>query len=393
MFNESNFSIYIADKKSSIPPDLISYSMFESIHSVYTKGYIEIEDPTASIAEALLTMPGTKIKIELGGLQNLLNPEFVIKQDQMEGTSSGVMYTGTIQAPLIDSWYVEQRRGYSSYTGSASDVISRLLREYQINSMSDNTGTNRTWYQGGRTAAKFIEDDLLMHSYSANSQNTPLYGWKGLDGRFFLRSIRNLWEGKKPKMTLKYSNQSDPMLTPKTIISISRYSADLAEIKRTGKSVFYSVNDQGEIEEDNVSMGKVWTPKSQGTELLVDTMESGLKTEFFPWEGTETGDKEAYKARRIQQFRHNIFLDRFVLLIPYEGGLRAGDKIAIEIPPSIGSKNSNSERFSGDYLIEALEHIWDRSEKMLWSKLYIGRKFGKLPSRNVLKRKQGFSDA
>jgi len=380
-----DIEIFVNDREVEIMSTEFSFSQIDSIYNLFSSGVITFHDKSGLLQEFLMTMEGSKVQINYGINNDFNKCAYVVKKDALEETETRGFLNGMVDMSLVHEWYNFQEIESTAYKDRISNIIRGIAEGYDFKSVDVNdTGNNDIWYQPLITDAAFIVKHLLPNSFSNNSNNTPFFCYITSDNTFHFRNAGSLMSG-SPVDTIEYLMESKAELNPGAINAIKRWRDGSDKNRSLRARMIYKLNreDGGLIEEED-SMGLY--PQKNGFKLPI-LNDKGTYSSFLDldYEEKEIGRKENLKGYIAHTMRDTLFLDRFLVMIPFKPKIRSGDVIKLNIYSMQDEDGTKlSEHYTGNYVVEQSEHIWNGEEQKGFSKLILGRKYVRVPSTYIL---------
>lgn len=364
----------------------ISFSVIDSIYSLYNRMTVSIEDSMGLFQEAFLTSPGVVHEIDFGFGNDHVGGKFFIDQTQsLERITPGVM-AGRVDANLINSWAYGQSNKFTAYKDRISSIVDRIVSP-SFPVVKNDTGNLGTWLQPGMTDARFINEILLPNAFSKNSDGSPFYAWIGNDGNFNFRSFSAMMSTNSKK-TLYYRpfnatgklDATAKAQAQTTIMDIKPFSKP-APVKDQKTNFFYIDPKTGQAQKITDSL---LNHPSQTFDGPITPRVLSKQPGMIPMGVFSSGQQENLKGLQAFYYRDSLMLEKLLVLLPPNLSLCSGSKVTLEAILGHEDVVKHSTRHSGDYLVEMSEHLWSDREKMGFSKLLLSRKVQKVPSDTVI---------
>lgn len=364
-----------------VHPSNYSFSLTDSIYSLYNYGTASINDQTGLLQEYSAFEKGSEIVIDFGTKSHSLKGTFIVSKNKLEKTDSPNMLNGVIDIGLINSWYDYQEPISSVYKNRISEIVKRLIAGRFRNSEINDTSNMDTWYQTLVSNAKFIESVLLPNSYADNANNTPFYAFIQTGDIFNFRNFKSMMTSSSIE-ELVYTQPKPGVNFSNVIQSIKKLDEGLEEYRKYLSSDIYELDLSGELVSNRKSI-KDYFPEKKTIPILNATADP-KSYQFFPYASKQ--QKENREGQKLFFARKSLIIDRFMILIPFNPFYNSGKTIDLKIK-SYESPEAISSRFSGKYLIEVCEHIWDGKNNRAYTKLIIGRPAIDIPNKYTLKER------
>lgn len=369
------------------PADWVSFAISDSIHSLYSKMNLNINDKEGKIAELLLSNVGNVIEIKYGYEERpdvTVGGSFVVNQDMMGQTGEdSSIFSGPLDIYFFHEWFNQQSNISRSFQDSISNIVRRISREYNFNRVNiDRSGNFGFWYQPLISSAKFLTEILVPRSFSTQSDNTPFFCFIDVHGEFNFLSYKSMFSEDIFNYTYWPKSVGEDSKIDNFILSISRWSDTLQNIKKSINTTSYQIDNDGVFSKKMLNNEEFLTKSLLESYPVSNQIGNSLNysLDFYDYEGDED-----QKAKEVQLLKQSLFRDQFLLLVPFNPSIKAGKTINMDLVLPTESNDTFSSRFSGKYLVESTEHVWDGESKASVSKLVVSRKYSKIPNEYSLK--------
>lgn len=406
-FGNFEFELTINDKVQEIDPINFSFSIRDSIHKLFPEMSMEIMDVTGFLQEVMLFTEGMPVKLKYGLEQgNTISCPFGIVNEELPGTMTYDSIGGKVFFQCVHDWYYQQEVKGDAYEGRITEVIkNKLIDNYAFTNIDlirsggvtgwNDTGCENTWYRPLMNQKDFIEKILLPNAYSNNAFDSPFFCFIDSNNEFNFRNYHSMTSTdpvKKISM-LNFSRRPDidddsggtrieDGVGDRFIFSFKRWKTGAMITKKLrNRSLFLRDRETGEYEyaKDAISS---YPKQSQGyLPIMQDPLTSGVYDQNYKESGSML---ECQKGRKINSMKDSFFLERFVMTVPLDTTLRAGKLIEITLPLKIQQDTANSLNYTGKYLIESSDHVWESSSKFGYTQLVISRKFQSVPNTSLI---------
>ena len=193
----------------------------------------------------------------------------------------------------------------------------------------------------------------------------------------------------KSLKTISFTARKDEYASSEDIYSIRRWrdGSNLHKPLRHRAIFRISFEDGTLIEEEDFIYQYPTIPKNSVP--IVGNINLTTGYEFLEYSQSNIGRQENLLGRTNNTTIKGTFIEEFMSIIPFNPILTSGKKIDLEIYSitKSGENNKLSKSFSGSYIIEECEHVWDGVGKSGYTRLLLGRKFINLPSTYQIRSK------
>lgn len=384
-------NIYFNKQLVDINSSLYSFTISDSLYSLYSTGLFTLNDETGLLQEFLTTIPGQYLKIEFGAEDDLFAAPMVLNSEFTEEITHPGLLNGPVNMTLIHEWFNYQEQKSVGYKDKISSIVKKLVGAYNFNNVDiDDTGNNDYWYQPLMTDAKFINDILLKYAFSTGSSNTPYYAFITNDNTFNFKYLKSL-ENQSPEIEIDYKvemgtkNENKQTKKYRKTQTLQKQSYSLKDIYNLKKREAYYISrtDGTLIEKEDLITDYPDARNLNPPIVKKENVQTG--NIYLGKEKKETGAKENLQGLQVNSMREGMFLDRFILLIPFHPLIKSGKAVQLNIFTMENNQTQISKRYSGKYIVENCEQIWEGENHQGFTKIIVGRKYIQIPSAYSLK--------
>jgi len=373
-----------------IDPKRISFSMHDSIYNIYNTGTLTFNDIGGMFLERLTFMKGSPLEISYGITSSHVNKsKFVITDSYLEDVpdTPGII-SGEITIEFKNAWYHNQEIKSRAYQDSISNIVKDIVTPLDSTNGTNIEQTEGTdiWYQPLINDAEFIDKILVPHAYSPSANETPFYAYYSNDGIFNLISGYKMFN-KGITTTLNFPTRiTFDSATPDKILNTKYLRNDISlERPLRNKAIFHITEKDGilekttDISSDHLPIEDKYFPAIADMSLETGYINQRRKE-------TDVNKKNSELGYNNYMHRDDMFLQRFLVLLPLNPKLKSGQKVSINfLSGETNERDEDSKTFSGDYVIEDSEHIWNGQDSRGYTKLIVGRKYIRTGSTYPLK--------
>lgn len=213
-------------------------------------------------------------------------------------------------------------------------------------------------------AEDFIDKILLPLANDGSVSTSPYYAYINIENRANFESLKDMMD-RAPVKKILFGKTPGDETNAITAIKVIPYSQDYSRISEFIDKTFTYLDQKHEVRSEDISLDKVVIPlalmKSSSTETLVSP--SDLR-------GTIDPVKEA--GMIINKERKGLLFDKLIVLVFMDVTLCAGRTVDVEAYLNIPGE-TKSQNYSGKFIIESSEHLWDASSLMGYTRLILGR--------------------
>lgn len=379
-FDYYEIDIHSGETNFVIDPKWISFSVNDSIHSFYNTGSMIIEDPGGLLLERLVFTKGLPFELSYGIKSHSVNTgKYVITNSYLENSpeTPGVL-SGEVTIKFKNQWYSQQEiqsKGYNTLISSIISNITTPISELSGNDIETTEGADY-WYQPLINDATFINKILTPHAYSPSANNTPFYAYITNDNIFRFKSAYRMYNSGIADELNYPVNITMENNTPQTIMDARLIKEDRnVERHLRNREVFHINSTTGALERKT---NLITSHLSRENKLLPFIANMDLVTGYID-QGKEEITIDA-RNNELGYLHHThkpgMFLEKLILLTSLNPSLKSGQKVYVTLSSSSNKdKSEKSKTFSGEYVIENCEHIWNGDEARGYTKLIVGRKY------------------
>lgn len=377
-----------SDFSSNYPVDM-SFSMKDSIHSVTPKLRLTQNDFSGLFQEALFSCEGFQIDVQYGYKDDdLLKNFYIIESDEFSQLLQQTTLAANVGINASHKFQELQQVTSKAYKSRISDIIRQIASKYPFqNVVINDTGSFNTWYQPMMTDIEFIEKILLANSYSVNSLSSPFFCFITNRNEFHFRNYNSMFS-QVPTETIKLliPNMQDENLLNK-VFDLKRFRNGFkVNFPMYHRKIYQLSKDNGAVIKDDVLITD--NPSYSGFRLPIKEDNYITGYSMLPFSEQEKGRQESQDGQKIDQERNSMFLERFILSIPLNTKVNAGNVVNLEF--NVFDENKTTKKslyFSDKYLVESSNHVWDGQKKQGFTELMVSRKFVNAPVGYVLREK------
>lgn len=364
-------------------PSEFSFSIKDSIHDFFPKGRFVLNDTSGLFHEYQLLIEGIPIEISYGMGDDLTSCRYIVERNETPNIQTPGIMSGNIKTILIHEYFNNQEKISTSYSGTISGIITKVLNYSYSNTQIEETQNNGRWYRPLLTEEKFIQGILMPNAYSLNSEKTPLFSFTNTNNVFNFLSFKNMYN-QNVKGDFTYNTQTIDTFSSNTILDIKPFSRGLDNTYDSRNIDFeYMSMEDGSIIVENDSF--LNHPIQEKDSFFIGDSSLTTNVIFGGDYYTDKFQKENRIGQKINFFRNYLFFNKLVITLPLNVLLHAGDTINITSYSYDSSGKITSQFYSDKYFIEQSEHVWDGINQRGYTQLVVGRKEIKLSSDYLVK--------
>lgn len=362
-----------------------SFSLQDSIHQFFPRCQMTLNDETGLLREYLSFQEGMSIQLTYGYRSEELQIPLVVESNQTENSFSTGMMNGAIESSLVHAWKNEQEIESAAYEDLISNIVNEVSDFPFQNKDIEETVISDIWYRPLISQRSFIEDILKNNAYSFDSSDSPFFSFIDSGNNFNFISYFMMYDS-SPVERLVLSQSHEDFMQRTNIVDIKPFTNGMdANYKFRNRKIFEKDYDTGEYSFFNEMINEFPLVRSSFEEepFIGD---STLETGYYDEGLVKPERKDFYKAQRISETRSIYFTERFVVTLSgLNTNLRSGKSVFMDIVMIDDKGKSFSLYWSGKYLIEKSDHVWDGTNSTGYTQLLISRRGVKYPPEYLVK--------
>lgn len=378
----NNYTIEVTLNNSEardLDPREVSFSLRDSIFSLYPVGNFSIQDPTGYFLESRAFTEGVPFSITFGlDGENLTNHYCIHSMENSEPIRP-TQLGGAIDFSLIHEAFRHQARPSEAYLAVPSDIITDIFPAIFEDTEIESTQKvfDKPLYRARLNQEDFIHQILLPNSISSVSNPSPYYCF--IDSRNILHFESYLQMiGKSPITTLFTNDQNKvPRYYQKTF-SFAPFTYNMVKHKKFVDISLEYISDEEEPQEKQemkslLDFSLTPYPLFQQEEEHMPFFEGVMKEESV--------ERSEAHIHYLQRYAMNP--DKIIVTTPLYTPFCAGTMVSVDTEYEGGNL---SYSYSGDYLIEQSDHVWDGEGQSGYSQFVLGKMNPSYPSGSQLER-------
>lgn len=375
--NQYDINIKIDNTTIENSPSSYSFIITDSIYKTYPEAEIAIEDITGVLQEYFTTVEGLKYTLSIGYENEILSCPFIIKNSELSSTRTAGYLSGIPKVYLIHDYFNEQTRTSNVYTDRISNIVRNKLSSYPFRSVEINdTGNSEKWYQTMKNDVNFINENLIPLSFSNNSSKSPFYFFINANNEANFRNFYSMYKEKQAFKLYVTSNNLQGVSNSAVLdIKMVHTGIDINYQQRNIHSFLYN-NNTGDLENENLLTQEF--PQRNKSLSQIANSDNITSYTILPRNLSETARTEAINGLKNYLMKKSMIYDRLIISTYFNPKLTSGKRISLTIPSTENPGDSNLN-FSGNYIIEKSNHVWD--SKTAYTTIVVGRKDTFLPER------------
>lgn len=219
-------------------------------------------------------------------------------------------------------------------------------------------------YNPGYDNEEFLNKILLPLAANGEPNTTPYFAYINAENKAYFESLKDISE-KSPIKTLVFGKSIDNIDNAAVIFTLQSFSQEYNKVSNFVDESFTFFNREQEIESQDTSLKKVFNP-------LAMMRKSSSMTLLSPEKYDHVIDANEEYAKNNYEKRKGILFDKLYVLTIMDLELSAGKTVNVETYMNINA-DEKAESYSGKFIIESAEHIWNSSQLTGYTRLVLGR--------------------
>jgi hypothetical protein len=375
-FREYIIDILINDSELDAFPKNNYFILSDSIHKFYSTGELTIKDTAGLFHEYGLGIPGEKISIEYGLVDaDTTKNLFIINKSDSDNNNTAGYINGNLNLYLIHNFLDVQTIESQALEDVTSAFIEQVVSDFEFEEVIiEPTDDSDIWYRPLLTQEELIQV-LKEKAYSRNSEMTPFFAFIDSNNTFHFESWLSMFN-KEPTAELLYSPNRQEDFSQNNIYEFIPFSDDTRAIHkaRNVREYFTSSEDGTLIQQVN---SLLTLPENPPTDQVALVGSSEYVTDYrFRWEQEDSETEYLDQGKTANLFRNTYNLEKVYVRLPLNAALLAGKTVTIQtVTLEESGKNTFSGYYTGKYLIERSNHIWDGPNENQYTELVISRRY------------------
>ena len=346
----------------------ISFSLRDSIYSLYCSGTFSIHDPSGYFLEARAFSEGVPLDLSFGILGELLSNSYFTHGMEVKGADTALQLSGKIETGLTHISAKEHECLSRSFDPVPSDIIKELYDHVFEDTFIEATKAilpeEKKIFQPRMNQEDFINRVLLPNSLSNEKTPSPFYCFIDSMNQLHYESYMKMYD-RSPLATLYLNREKKIDSFYQKILSFIPFTFDA---RKHNKIFDFSI--EGFTDEE--------TPQyEKSIQSIIDYGDSpypvyNYPTEVQPWDnGFQNRTSEQVQANILFKQRNAICPDKILVTVPLHTDFCSGQTVNIDVE-YVDMNTSYS--YEGKYLIERSDHVWDGETMSGYTQLVLGRK-------------------
>lgn len=357
----------------------LSFSLQDSIYDLYSKGSISVFDSSGLLLESRGFTDGVPLEITYGLGEEYINNFFLIHGMEVLEDRSGLALGGRVSAKLLQNAARESTARTNVYTTRISDIVGELFNSPFENIFIETTRDSlrgMNVYRAHMSQEEFIHRVLLPNALSTESPSSPFFCFIDSTNQFHFESYHKMSSRSPSKILILNGTKTIDHYTQR-ILDFMPFSFD---VQRHKKNLSYNIEGFTD-EEDPVYEEEPFSALDFGNKpfpIFDLTPEVQVVDNNFNYRSIER-----VQAELLYNQRELVGADKVLVTTPLNPSLHSGLTVELDVEYE---DESVSHAYSGIYLIERSDHVWEGTEQRGYTQLVLGTKSPSFPLSSTLER-------
>lgn len=360
-------------------PSNISFVLGDSIHSLYSRATLTINDLDGYGLESRVFTSGSKITLIFGYGEDIIKAKFIVDYMEVPKTIKSGQLSGTITVYLIHESFAKSQTKTQSLESRPSFAINDLF-EYSFEEMEvEETKELKLdhLYRPRMNEKDTIEKILLPNSVSSNLSPSPYFCFIDIKGKLTYKSFLGMINSDS-SYSLFQTLTDDLEYYYSKIFEILPFTEKLESARdHIVYELSYFDNENLEYASEDIEIANM---KLGGYPIFNTTVSK--KPYFLNITGSESLDR--YRAHAYNLQRNFLLPDKLILSMPLFLGFTSGKMITVTA--RYGGELSASYSYSKKYLIERANQVWNGNTNSGLSQLVVSKAYPEFPVGSTIEK-------
>lgn len=359
-----------------IIPSEVSFSLRDSIYSLYSEASLKVNDQEGWILEGRGFTSGSNVSITIGYDETITTTSFIVNSMETPSVIKSAQLSGELNVNLIHESYKHRKKKTEAYTPNPSKIVENLFdydfTDYDIEP-TKNVPVDKI-YQPYYDEKEFIEKILLPNSLSTSEELNPFFSFIDISGIFHYRSFLSMMK-ETPSYVLKYGYEPSYEEYNQFVFSMQPFTEEMISSRDHIEYTFsYFDSNTKEFKKENIN---IINKDLGGYPLYSVPVDKSLYFDGIK----EEKDLDRIRAHVCDLQRNSLLPEKAIIILPLFTEYTSGKVISLEVKYGIGQL---SYSFSKNYLIERSDHVWNGEENSGFSQLVISKAVPEFPSNSII---------
>jgi len=357
-YSNYEIAVKIDDKALDYPPTNYTFTLQDSIHTLYPTASFYFDDVGGLFNEFLTFINGTKMEITLGLPDDFIVCPYIIIKNSIPDQASTNGFGGVTNVSLVHEYMYEQSKKSRAFKDEITNIIKRIVK-YSFKKMTLETTVNKgIWYQPFIYDTEFIINNMLPFAYSSTAKNTPYYCFINSNNEFNFVSYQHMFNNSnimELKLVPSAITQSVGLDSVYSVFPIQSSISDIRSFLNTTQYSF-DKNNALKIIETEISD---YRGNNNKIPIRADLDNKTSINELYSNDCNDENIENNNKGLTLDYMRNIFTLDKVILVCNLNVKIVSGTKIKLGVPIATDNqKMESSLRYSGEYIVERSYHSW-----------------------------------
>lgn len=365
----------------ALGPEDLDISIIDSIHSVYPRASITIEDTSGKLLDSRFATLGINYTFTIGFNNTQMTLPFVVDNYQTVEQKYTQRLNGTMQIDLIHAIMINYISSFKAYSSVPSSIVNSLISQQGFSKTYIETTTkiqDQPYYNPNYSFEDFINKILLPNSKSVVNSSEPFYCFIDVQNQFHYETISKMLNRKAYK-TLYYKSGINDISSLEKVLELKPFSSKLSEVYPYLTMTQYTIDEDGnlDLEKANYSI-----KDNRKTPLpVIDKI--NLSNFQFSNEIKSLDDNKKDLIKLIQKKKGHSQFDRLIVKTFLDITSSAGKVVNLEVDYDLENR---SAAYSGTYIIEMSKHTWNSKIQKGYTTMILSRQKATFPMESKITR-------
>ena len=378
--NQNSFSLTIGSEEISLNIKTFEISLSESIYTLCPQATFTMNDFSGIMMESRLKILGQDVAFTMSDTSatTMLPMTCVLYETNKCNSSDGLSGIMTMKFKHTAKFSPREAKGWANK--SPAEVFRELMQKMnqRLNSRSRNSLRNPLIRIAPSTKCipypllfnpaydneEFIDKILLPIASSGDVSATPFCAFIDVTNKAHFDDISTMYE-KSPIRNLVFGNDPNRSIDTLVVLTLQSFSQDYNHISGILDERLVYLNENNEISSSDVFLSNVFNPIA----VMRNTSTVSL---CAPKDYSDIINRDEEIAKLNYERRKGVLIDKLVISTFMDLNLCAGRTVNLDTYLNINS-SEKAPSYSGKFLIEASEHLWDPNNMLGYTHLVLGR--------------------
>ena len=376
----TSFSITTGSQEIRLNLKSFNISVSDSIYSLAPRLVMTTEDVSGIGLESRLNVLGQNIAFKMisGGQEINFPMTCAVYETPKADSMNGLSGTFRIEFRHTAEFSGKESSGYENRSPSEVFEAAMAQMNNEFNSLTGNSmrlpvlntvKTSRcTSYplilNPNYTLKDLVDKILLPLANDGSAATSPYYGYISIENVAMFESLKDMMD-KAPSCTIVFGHPLDDRENATVALSLNNFSQDYSRVYGFIDQSLSYLDENHEVRSQDISLSNVVTPLA----LMKNSSRTNL---VHPSDFYDTTDPVKEAGINMFKNRKGLLFEKLVVLVFMDLSLCAGKTVDLDVYLNTAD-SEKSENYSGRYVIESSEHLWDAGSMTGYTRLILGR--------------------